>query len=462
MSLNLQFQRVLIIDDDEVFGTAMARWLLELGFEADHAGTVRDAVDILNGGCTPTLIFLDLCLPDLSGHALLHQFRRQGFPAPVIVISGTDDVREAVRAMREQPADFLKKPFSLDELSAAIERALATQAPLGGAVPAAAYAAAPRPLPNHGYAVAASTAAPPPQPGPPTPPPSAAEAAPESAGKAAPQKVRAIVSLLNDAIRDGSISIPVVDPNVANLQQFLTRSDYTMQEVADAVGRDGALAAGVLRIANSAQYSRGAEVTSLFEACTRLGSNRVVGIGLEVAVRNQFTLSEEPFRTLMASLWRNAVLTARIVENLARAMGRSDVEDLYVGALLHNLGEIVCVKLFADLKRLGQPVPELPRMCTEIYKLHEHFGRAVASTWKLPKRLLRVIGHHHRPASTPEPPDDRIVRLLVLGSWSLALEQGYTYFPEHAATESQRQFQVAGVPAGAVEKVVQAIPTWGV
>src|SRR5690606_8960057 len=151
---------------------------------------------------------------------------------------------------------------------------------------------------------------------------------------------------------------------------------------------------------------------------------------------------------------------ALLAEGLGRALGRADADDLYLAGLLHNLGEIVCVKLLADADGSGLPLPDRAAMWAEVTEIHERFGRAVAMRWKLPEHLVKIIGHHHRPARTPENSDDRRRRLLVVGAWSLAVENGFAYFPEHAGAESRRYLTTLGVKSQAVDKLVAETPSW--
>lgn len=251
-----------------------------------------------------------------------------------------------------------------------------------------------------------------------------------------------------------------MDPSVANLQRFLTRSDYGMPEVADAVSRDGALVTGVLRIANSAQFARGTQVTSLADACSRLGANRVVGIALEVAVRNQFTLPDEPYRGIMSAVWRNASASAWLAGELGRALGRHDADDLYLAALLHNLGEVVCIKLLAELEQTGISLPPHDVLWNTVGGIHERIGRSVASRWNLPPTIVKLIGHHHRPARTPENVEDRNIRMVVTGAWAFAVENGFSYFPQHDGAESRRYFTTLGVKPAAVDDLATALASW--
>jgi len=444
--LSLAFQPALIIEDDASFADAAARWLLELGYEAKIAASARAAVELLNEPSECALILLDLGLPDVSGHTLLRQLRMHGPVAPVIVMSGTEEVGDVVRAWRERASDFLHKPFTLDDLKAAIIRARARWD--RARAPPSTPASHPEVVPEPSQA----------------PPGSLPVSVERASNDAVPhaRRLRPVVALLNEAIRDGSINLPAIDPSVANLRRFLSHRDYTQQDVVSLFARDHALTAKILRTVNLPIHGVHAAMHSLDEACTRLGAHRVVGIVLEIAIRRQFTLAGEPFEGIMEKLWRNAVVTARIAEVLARALERPDVSTSYLIALLHNLGEIVCVKLFSDASRTGHSLPNEARICGEITEIHEHFGRAVASTWKLPRALVKIVARHHRPASVPEHADDRSIRNLVLAAWALAIEHGYDYFPEHPGAESRRYLEALAISLDGRDHILSEIRELGI
>lgn len=70
-------------------------------------------------------IVSDVRMPGLSGLELMDELKRQGQQVPVILITGHGDVRMAVQAIKAGAFDFIEKPFDVDELAKAIERAAA-------------------------------------------------------------------------------------------------------------------------------------------------------------------------------------------------------------------------------------------------------------------------------------------------------------------------------------------------
>ncbi|MBN2232761.1 MAG: response regulator [Deltaproteobacteria bacterium] len=74
----------------------------------------------------PDIILLDIVIPGMNGYEVCEQFKRceRLKDIPVLFISGFDDVIGKVRAFEAGAADFIAKPFSIDEVEARIESRL--------------------------------------------------------------------------------------------------------------------------------------------------------------------------------------------------------------------------------------------------------------------------------------------------------------------------------------------------
>ncbi len=78
----------------------------ESGEEAWQIGQVYDY----------DVIILDLNLPDINGHELLHKFRDSSIKSPVLILSGIQEVQEKVKALGFGADDYMTKPFAKEEL----------------------------------------------------------------------------------------------------------------------------------------------------------------------------------------------------------------------------------------------------------------------------------------------------------------------------------------------------------
>lgn len=108
-------KRILVIDDDIHIGNMLEEVLTREGYAVSRAYSGTEALLAL-AACRPDLILLDLMLPGLSGEQLLP--RLEGIP--VIVVSAKAGVDTKVELLLGGAADYVTKPFDLQELLARI------------------------------------------------------------------------------------------------------------------------------------------------------------------------------------------------------------------------------------------------------------------------------------------------------------------------------------------------------
>ena len=118
--------RVLMVEDEAVFATAVQRKLRKAGYQCKIAPTIAAAQKHLEEEGYPELLLLDMRLPDGSGLDFLEKLRAQegGADVPVLVMSAYGEVEDAVSAMKMRAADYLKKPVDLEELMLGVKRLL--------------------------------------------------------------------------------------------------------------------------------------------------------------------------------------------------------------------------------------------------------------------------------------------------------------------------------------------------
>src|SRR5262249_40076005 len=95
--------------------------LMSSGFDVDKARSAEEALNLIDRA---DMIITDLRLPNMDGLHLLSLIRRQNSHTPVVVMTAFGTVENAVEAMKSGATDFLLKPFSLDHLTAVVNKAL--------------------------------------------------------------------------------------------------------------------------------------------------------------------------------------------------------------------------------------------------------------------------------------------------------------------------------------------------
>lgn len=113
---------ILIIDDEPQMRKLLEITLQTNGYVTKMAATAKEGL-IMAGNHPPSLILLDLGLPDESGHVVLKKLR-QWFTNPIIIVSVQKDEEDIVKALDNGANDYLSKPFRTGELLARIRSAL--------------------------------------------------------------------------------------------------------------------------------------------------------------------------------------------------------------------------------------------------------------------------------------------------------------------------------------------------
>jgi CheY-like chemotaxis protein len=115
--------RVLVVEDEVLIRMLAVDMLLDLGREADEAGTAAEALALLRApGADYALVLLDLGLPDKRGDDLVREIRQTHASLPLVVASGEDQSEVTARLKDYAPIGFLGKPFDLDGLEQAINK----------------------------------------------------------------------------------------------------------------------------------------------------------------------------------------------------------------------------------------------------------------------------------------------------------------------------------------------------
>jgi len=121
MAKRLPRIKVLVVDDDEAICEFMETFLSKDGYSVT---TVTDPAaaegEIREGGYH--LVVLDLMMPGMDGIAVLERIRKVDNDVAVVIFTGYPSLETAVRSMKLEAVDYLKKPFDPEEFREVLER----------------------------------------------------------------------------------------------------------------------------------------------------------------------------------------------------------------------------------------------------------------------------------------------------------------------------------------------------
>lgn len=116
-------ETILVVDDDVTFTQILQVFLKKCGYFVDVAHNVTDARRILAKE-TYQLYLFDYRLPDGTGLDIMSAAMNRNKRVPTIIMTGFNDVRTSVRAIRMGAFDYIIKPINQDELLMVIKEAL--------------------------------------------------------------------------------------------------------------------------------------------------------------------------------------------------------------------------------------------------------------------------------------------------------------------------------------------------
>ncbi len=115
--------RVFVLDDDELIESMLVRALSRDGYRVQGETDPGEVLDKIRS-FAPDVILLDIKLPGANGLELLQEIIDRGITRQVVMLTSDDSAETAVKAMKLGAADYLTKPFDLDEVKIVVGNAI--------------------------------------------------------------------------------------------------------------------------------------------------------------------------------------------------------------------------------------------------------------------------------------------------------------------------------------------------
>lgn len=115
--------RILIAEDEAQISAFVERGLRAAGYDTVVVDDGPPALELLRAGGID-LALLDIGLPTLDGLDVLRQIRREGRTLPIIMLTARTSTRDTVEGLESGASDYIRKPFTFEELLARVRSRL--------------------------------------------------------------------------------------------------------------------------------------------------------------------------------------------------------------------------------------------------------------------------------------------------------------------------------------------------
>jgi len=179
-----------------------------------------------------------------------------------------------------------------------------------------------------------------------------------------------------------------------------------VDRIADLLGTDQALAAAVLRHANSGSAMPNRRIASLKQAVARIGQRALSEVVLRACAGPMLDRGLPPYALPRRIAWRHSATVSLASRGLARIARVASCEEASVAGLLHDVGKTVLTSVLPEAAAEAVSVARgrrLPVWQAERQVIGYHHGRvggALLRSWGLPDEVAEAVAFHHEPGAT--------------------------------------------------------------
>ncbi len=239
--------------------------------------------------------------------------------------------------------------------------------------------------------------------------------------------------------------LPASPAIVSTVMGLTSDLNSKLVDVSRVLSSDQSLTAKVLKLSNSSFYGRSGGVKSLQEAVLILGFFTVRSIVVATSAYGMF--KREDKNGPEAKLWRHSLSTAVAARQLADAVGHPESEEVFIAALMHDIGKLVMIQRLSEkYRKIIAQVEETAGRFDEIELrvfgfTHCDVAAVLLEKWSFPSSLIRGIELHHNLPEMDDTADTLVPHVIHLANYmAKRLQVGFTdYYVEDLANLDSAQ-----------------------
>ncbi len=253
-----------------------------------------------------------------------------------------------------------------------------------------------------------------------------------------------------------SENLPVLPQIASSVLRLADDPDASSRQMEMLIVRDSAVAAKVLRVANSAYYGLN-QVPSVSRAISILGMNTVRSLVVGIAYQQIIAARQSSQLFSKIDFWRHSMAVAMAAKILGRLKMPARAEELYTAALMHDVGLLVLDRFAPD--HLDQAIEYARQEGIRLHQAeqllagydHAHIGGLLAQRWSLTETLQNAIKYHHAPWDDDK---DNAFTTFVTVADMLAHQCGYSSDMGGSEVEVDPELlAVLGIPEEQLEPI---------
>ncbi len=205
--------------------------------------------------------------------------------------------------------------------------------------------------------------------------------------KKAGEDGRSLIHEFEQELHHGRFVLPSLPEVAFRIREMIEQQDCSMEELATLVNTDPAIAAKLVKVANSVMYRGVSTCNGTATAISRLGLITTKQLVTSFAVLALFQTRSNMFEEHMRQLWQQSIEVACYSYALAKELPGFNEEEAMLAGLIHNIGSVV-VLIYAD--RFYDLATDEQHLDAAIENLSGMLGERVLREWDFNEELISV------------------------------------------------------------------------
>lgn len=215
-------------------------------------------------------------------------------------------------------------------------------------------------------------------------------------------------------IKNDTLVLPSLPEVCLKVRDLAEDVESSIPQLSELIGQDAALAARIIKVANSPLVRTSSEVTDISTAVARLGINFTSNLAMGLAMEQMFQATSDVVDKRMRSIWAQSSEIASICHVMATHYTKLLPDQAMLAGLVHKIGALPVLAYAEENNALLNDGFALDKL---IEKLHPVIGTHILKTWKFPAEVLNVPNQYLKFDRSPNKVDYAdLVQVAVLQS----------------------------------------------
>ena len=198
--------------------------------------------------------------------------------------------------------------------------------------------------------------------------------------------------------------LPPMPQVVIRIQNLLADLNSDTKQLAEMIESDQAIAAKVLKMANSAFYGMSGKISSVHQASLLLGYQTLGEIVTMAGAANLLAGKMPGYGYDSQDLWKHSVSVAFTCKLIAAIKNKDLIYEAHTAGLIHDVGKIILDRYIMEQKdKIADYMDQEEKTFLDAERYffgfdHAEIASEICRSWKIPENITLSIGCHHQPS----------------------------------------------------------------